>query len=214
MKPVVETQDHFVVCEEKKGWICEEVLQSGKRLEHSFPQPTKSLVARLLSGKLLMKEVPAGTNATIAAPQGKRLIRVEIQDKQIVGTRVSKIMGLIGATFDGGRVSASLTAFSVGQSIVHTVSGPGTIYFQAESRSTKVLTESSVGEESFDPRSIVCFGAGSEFVITSGRNFWSLFAGTWQLELKSGWVVIDTGHGTSRGSGLGTMLKRAYLPWT
>ncbi|WP_143544198.1 hypothetical protein [Rhodopirellula sp. MGV] len=196
------------------AWVCERVLQSGKRLEHRMPQPLKSAVARAISGTLLLKEIPANDSATIVASQGRTLIRVEVPTPTVIATRVKKIVGLVGAKFDGGKISASLMAFTLGQTVLHKVKGPGTIYFESTSRAVKCIRCSDGVDTSFDPSAVVCFGADTEFVITSGRGFWSLFAGNWQLELKKGWVVIDVGAGGGSGLGIVGLLRRAYIPWS
>lgn len=209
----IEYRDNFEICEPSRGWVCEKIVQSGKRLEHSVPTPSKSLLARLFSGRLLMKEIPANTRASIVALDGRVLVELKLADDEIVVTRIPRLVGLVGASFDGGRVTPSLTAFSLGHTVMHTVRGPGSIYMESTSRCVKILQGNSVDDESFDPQSIICFGAGSEFVVTSGKKFWSLLAGNWQLELKSGWVVIDVGSGGNGGVGIGKLLKRVYLPW-
>lgn len=209
----IDFRDNFEICEPYTGWLCESVVQSGKRLEHSMPMPTKSLLARLFSGRLVLKEVPANTAANIVSMDGRVLVEIRLADDEVVATKISRLVGLVGATFDGGRISPSLTAFTLGHTIMHTVRGPGNIYFESKSRSVKLLQGDCMNEQSFDPRAIVCFGAGSEFVVTSGRKLLSLFAGGWQMELKSGWVVIDGSTVADGGLGLSSLLKRVYLPW-
>jgi len=214
MMPTITRADEFEINDPAGGFVHDSVLQSGSRLEHRVPAWHKNAVARLLSGRFILREVPPNTTAIIAATHGRQLIRVSLPDDQIVATKVKRVVGLFGGTtFAGGRISPSVTAISLDQIIMHVLRGPGDVYFESASRSARVLTENSVGETSFDPRSIVCFGAGTEFVVTSGRDFLSLAVGTWQLELKSGWVVFDKSIGTGGKSGLGSVLKRVYLPW-
>ena len=215
MIPKLKVGDSFEICEaESVGWFSDRILQAGRRLEHGIPNPRKLVVGRMLQGSYFFREVPPKTTSTIAAEKGQQLLCLDLQNEELVATKVGRVVGLVGASFNSGRATASLNAFSLGQTFMHLVSGPGKIFFQSTSMSVELLTGESAHERSFDPGAVICFGAGSEFVLTSGRNFWSLFVGGWQLELSSGWVLIDLGKQNQGGVGLGGLLKRVYLPWS
>ena len=167
----------------------------------------------MLSGRLLLKAIPEQTVATIAASEGRQLIQVHLNTGETAYSKMNRVVGLVGARFAGLQLSLSVVAYTLGHTILHGISGPGTVYYESNSRSVEVLTESTEGKRSFDPRSIVCFGSETEFTLTSGKSTLSLAFGDWQLELRKGWVVIDLGHKQRGIGGLGSILRKLYVPW-
>lgn len=174
---------------------------------------SRSTLARMLTGRLVLKTVPGNTSATIAASEGRQLIQVHLNEGEVAYSKMRRVVGLVGARFTGLKLSASVIAYTLGHTILHGITGPGTVFYESNSRSVEVLTESTEGVRSFDARSIVCFGSDTEFTLTSGKSTLSLAFGDWQLELKRGWVVIDLGQKEHSISGLGSILRRLYIPW-
>lgn len=209
----IETSDKFQIFQPQTGWILDRSVQTGFRLEHSIPMPSRSFLARMMSGRLVLKTIPKNTEAQIAASEGRHLIQVQLEEGEIAYSKMRRVVGLVGSKFTGLKLSSSLIAFTLGHTILHGIRGPGLIYYESSSRSVEVLTQSTEGHRSFDARSIVCFGSDAEFILTSGKSTLSLTFGDWQLELRNGWVVIDLGNKENDVSGLGSVLRKLYIPW-
>ncbi len=215
MKSRIRISETFNLKAEKKGWVRDSSIQKGSRLEHETPQCMRSSIARLMHGRFLLRAIPPQNSATIAASSGRKLVEVQIDAPEVVYFKMERFVGMVGAQFTGGSVSFSAMAFSLGHTFLHGVRGPGYAYYESSGASVEVLTENAAGENSFDPRSIVCFGSNTEFRLTSGLRSMSLAFGDWQLELIRGWVVIDLGDSALLGA-LGPfipLLRKIYWPF-